>query len=310
MKWTPDLVSVVVTTHYRNEWLGEAIESALGQTHDPVEVVVVDDSGERFAEEVAAEYDVTYVAHERNSGDNVARNTGLEHASGEYVQFLDDDDVLRSEKLARQVAVFEGDPAVGVVSCGLDNGGDEVLPTPGQRGDVLREALTLRMLPCVTTAMLLRRSVLEGVLPLTQRPARSDVDWRIDLALVTRFDYVDRVLVEKRVHEGNRGASLVGREEDLRLLAEYADLYERFEPAFGHTVRRDIYRAYAEHVLSVRGRSWAATRLATLACYHAVRAGELDVGTLGLAAVSPLGGSVYSALRPVYAGLVGRSRPR
>ena len=306
MKRTPGLVSVVVTTHYRNEWLGEAIESALAQSYQPVEVIVVDDSGERFAEGTVAEYDVTYVAHEENCGDNEARNTGLEHASGEYVQFLDDDDVLRPEKFARQVALFEADPGVGVVGCGIDNGGEVVSPTPSQRGDVLREALTLRMLPCVTTAMLLRRSALDRVLPLTQRPARSDVDWRIDLALSTRFDYVDRVLVEKRVHEGNKGGSLVGREEDLRLLAEYADLYDRFEPAFGHGVRRDIYRAYAEHVLSVRGRSWAATRLAALACYHGFAAGDLDVGTLGLAAVSPFGRSVYTALRPVYAGLVGR----
>lgn len=132
------------------------------------------------------------------------------------------------------------------------------------------------------------------------------MDWRIDLALSTRFDYVDRVLVEKRVHEGNRGATLVGREEDLRLLAEYADVYDRFDPSFGHGVRRDIYRAYAEHVLSVRGRSRAATKLAVLACYHGLRAGDPELGTLGLAVVSPFGRSVYTALRPVYAGLVGR----
>lgn len=309
MNRTTGLVSVVVTTHYRNEWLGEAIESVLAQTYDPVEVIVVDDSGERFAKPVVEAYHdagVRYVAHERNRGDNVARNTGLEHAGGEYVQFLDDDDLLRPEKVARQVAVFDADPAVGVVSCGIENGGDVVLPTPSQRGDVLREALTLRMAPCVTTAMLLRRSALDRVLPLTQRPARSDVDWRIDLALSTRFDYVDGVLVEKRAHEGNKGASLVGREEDLRLLSEYADLYDRFEPEFGHAVRRDIYRAYAEHVLSARGRSWAATRLATLACYHGLRAGELDLGTLGLAAVSPFGRPGYTALRPVYAGLMRR----
>jgi glycosyltransferase involved in cell wall biosynthesis len=304
MNGTPGLVSVVITTHYRNEWLGGAIESALAQTHPAVEVFVVDDSGERFAEPVVEEYDVTYLAHERNRGDNEARTTGLASARGEYVQFLDDDDRMRPAKLARQVAVFETHPEVGVVGCGVDTGDEVVLPPSSHRGDVLREALTLRMFPCVTSTMLLRRSVLEAVLPLRQRPARSDVAWRIDLALRTEFDYVPAVLLDRRVHDANRGASLVGREEDLRLLAEYADCYDRFEPAFEHSVRHRLYRAYAEHLLGDEGGSWQATRLAALACYHGLRAGELSLGSFGLAAVSPLGRRGYRALQPVYTALV------
>lgn len=51
------LVSIVVTTHYRNRMLREAIESALGQTYEPIELIVVDDSGERHAEAAIEAYD-------------------------------------------------------------------------------------------------------------------------------------------------------------------------------------------------------------------------------------------------------------
>jgi glycosyltransferase involved in cell wall biosynthesis len=109
------LVSVVIPTYYRNDGLRRAIESALSQTYDPVEVIVVDDSGERYAEPVAREYDVTYIAHEENLGGNPARNTGIKAASGEYIQLLDDDDRLLPEKLERQIPALEADPSVGVV---------------------------------------------------------------------------------------------------------------------------------------------------------------------------------------------------
>lgn len=57
-------VSVIITTFYLNDTLGAAIERALGQTYPGIDVIVDDDSGERFAEEVVDGYDVTYVAHD------------------------------------------------------------------------------------------------------------------------------------------------------------------------------------------------------------------------------------------------------
>src|SRR6056297_2960635 len=103
-------VSVIIPTYNRAKTLLRAIDSALAQTIDDLEVVVVDDGSTDNTESVLAAYDdprVRPVIHETNQGANVARNTGLEHACGEYVAFLDSDDEWHPAKLERQLAVLE-----------------------------------------------------------------------------------------------------------------------------------------------------------------------------------------------------------
>ena len=99
-------VSVVIPTYNRADLLPRAIDSVLDQTHDDLELVVVDDGSTDNTEAVVESYDdprVRYVAHETNRGANVARNTGIEAADGEYVAFLDSDDEWRPRKLELQL---------------------------------------------------------------------------------------------------------------------------------------------------------------------------------------------------------------
>lgn len=112
-------VSVIIPTYERPDHLVGAIETVLGQTHDAVEVVVVDDgSSTSYAAEMAARHDpVRCVTHEENRGAAAARNTGIEAANGTYVAFLDDDDRWHESKLERQVAALEAQPDAGLVSC-------------------------------------------------------------------------------------------------------------------------------------------------------------------------------------------------
>ncbi|ELY44546.1 glycosyltransferase family 2 protein [Natronorubrum sulfidifaciens] len=103
-------VSVIIPTYNRATTLPRAIDSALTQTVDDLEVVVVDDGSTDETGSVLASYDdprVRPVVHATNQGANVARNTGLEHAGGEYVAFLDSDDVWHPEKLERQLECLE-----------------------------------------------------------------------------------------------------------------------------------------------------------------------------------------------------------
>jgi len=99
-------VSAIVPTYDRAEVLGRAIDSVLAQTHTDVEVVVVDDAstdGTPAVVERRRDPRLTYVAHEENRGAPAARNTGIRHAEGEYVAFLDSDDEWRPRKLERQL---------------------------------------------------------------------------------------------------------------------------------------------------------------------------------------------------------------
>jgi glycosyltransferase involved in cell wall biosynthesis len=104
------LVSVIIPTYNRAETVSRAIDSVLDQSHDDLEVLVVDDGSTDDTESVLESYDderVRPIYHETNQGANVARNTGIEHARGKYVAFLDSDDEWRPEKLEAQLDLLE-----------------------------------------------------------------------------------------------------------------------------------------------------------------------------------------------------------
>lgn len=99
-------VSVVIPTYNDSDVLSRAIDSALGQTVSDIEVIVVDDASRDSPEESVEAYDderLRYFSHDVNRGGSAARNTGIEHARGEYVAFLDADDEWLPTKLERQL---------------------------------------------------------------------------------------------------------------------------------------------------------------------------------------------------------------
>jgi glycosyltransferase involved in cell wall biosynthesis len=109
------MVSVVIPTYNRTHKTFAAIESVLSQTHPNVEVIVVDDGSKDGSAEVveqfvnqkaAAGHRVVFVA-QRNQGASAARNTGIANAKGQYIGFLDSDDLWLPEKLEWQLKAFE-----------------------------------------------------------------------------------------------------------------------------------------------------------------------------------------------------------
>ncbi|MFC4407864.1 glycosyltransferase family 2 protein [Haloarchaeobius iranensis] len=221
------LVSIVIPTYYRNHELVEAIESVEEQSYSNVETIVVDDSGERNAESVVEGRDIKYIAFDENRGAQSARMEGIETATGKFVQLLDDDDRLQEDKLKKQVALLREEDDVGVVYSGFVwKDGGVVLPNKDIRGDVLKQALTFKMAPCITSTMLIQSSLLEEVLPFKDRPGADDIGFKIELALRTEFDFVDEPLVIRRDSEGSRGKSWGSYEGRLQILEDYEDVYE------------------------------------------------------------------------------------
>lgn len=104
------LVSTVVPTYNRAESLAATVDSVLAQTHEELEVIVVDDASEDDTAAVVESYDdprVRFRQHDENRGGSAARNTGIEAAEGEYVAFLDSDDRWLPSKLERQLAALD-----------------------------------------------------------------------------------------------------------------------------------------------------------------------------------------------------------
>ncbi|HYC23087.1 MAG TPA: glycosyltransferase [Candidatus Bathyarchaeia archaeon] len=110
----PPLVSVVIPTYNRPDRLRRAVESVLGQTHENVEVIVVNDDGgpvEELLADFAESSKIVYVKLGVNRERSAARNAGLALARGEFVAYLDDDDWYEPEHVATLVAALRSSGA-------------------------------------------------------------------------------------------------------------------------------------------------------------------------------------------------------
>lgn len=122
------LVSVIIPTYSRPNYIERAIKSVKNQVYKPVEIIVVDDNGvgtnyQKETEYLLAPYiesgEIVYIAHDVNKNGAAARNTGFHAANGEYLTFLDDDDVILPEKISKQVyAIENSDENVAAAYCG------------------------------------------------------------------------------------------------------------------------------------------------------------------------------------------------
>lgn len=108
-------VAVIIPTYNHAHYLAAAIESALGQTTPPREVIVVDDGSKDDPAAVTARYPSVKLVRQENQGLSAARNTGMRASSSEYLVFLDADDQLLPDALAKQLELFAEHPDCGMV---------------------------------------------------------------------------------------------------------------------------------------------------------------------------------------------------
>lgn len=99
-------VSVVIPTYQDSEYLPDAIQSVAAQTHQDLEVVIVDSGRSTWIDALASERDWLCYVPTKPNGVSAARNDGIEHATGEYIAFLDVDDYWHPQKLEAQLAAM------------------------------------------------------------------------------------------------------------------------------------------------------------------------------------------------------------
>ena len=115
----PPLVSLIIPCHNAGRWLAGTLESALAQTWPATEILVINDGSTDESATVAQPFAArgVRVITQPNQGASAARNHGLRLARGEFIQFLDADDLLSPDKIARQVGLLQAKPAGSVASC-------------------------------------------------------------------------------------------------------------------------------------------------------------------------------------------------
>jgi glycosyltransferase involved in cell wall biosynthesis len=112
-------VSVIVPVYNVEKYIAETISSVLAQTFTDFELLIIDDESKDGSIEICESFPDSRIKiiRQKNRGLAGARNTGIRHAQGEYLAFLDSDDVWRSQKLAKHVQHLDANPSIGVSFC-------------------------------------------------------------------------------------------------------------------------------------------------------------------------------------------------
>lgn len=106
-------VSILIPLYNSEEFISETIESCLQQSYPNIEIIIIDDGSTDGSVNIAKDYEKKYqniiVESQKNSGASKARNRAFELSTGEYIQYIDADDLLDSEKISLQMAVLENE---------------------------------------------------------------------------------------------------------------------------------------------------------------------------------------------------------
>lgn len=198
----PPLVSVIVPVYRGERFLDAALASVAAQTHQAVEVIVVDDGSPDRSAEIAQRRSGVRVLRQANAGVAAARNAGLAAASGPLIAFLDQDDEWKPGRLEVGIAHLDANPDVAVALCHLDMTLLEGTPRPPW---FRREWIGNPQPGYTPTTWLVRREAFEVVGDFdTSFRVACDSDWLArakDAGL--RIAMLPDVLASWRVHDAN-----------------------------------------------------------------------------------------------------------
>ena len=222
-------VTIIAASYNGEAFLQETLESAFAQKFDSFEVIFVDDGSEDGTAEIAQSFPVRYV-HQSNQGLPAARNAGLALARGEFIAFLDDDDVLPPTKLALQARYLSEHPETGCVLGRQEWILDGVEAPAMVRDPVFDELGGIQLV----TAMI-RRQVLEelgGFDPTYRYAEDRDLFIRMREHGVT-YAVLPDVVLRKRLHGSNMTMNAPEAHPMLRSLREKLERERRREEGGG-----------------------------------------------------------------------------
>jgi glycosyltransferase involved in cell wall biosynthesis len=213
-------VTVIIPTYNAAGFLQECVESVLKQTYSNFEIIVVDDGSTDNTREVLAPYisqNLIKYYYQQNQGQGRARNLAIRNSSGEFVAFLDADDLWASpQKLEKQIALLRNNERIGLVYSDAIYFGDtwekqkqasrKLREYEKRKAEYFRHGDTYKSLLkfnyIVTSSVVVRRSVLEktGVFWIQVRFCE-DIHLWLRIAQISDIDYSPESLVKRRFHQ-------------------------------------------------------------------------------------------------------------
>ena len=246
------IVSVIMNCLNCSKYLREAIDSVYAQTYKDWEIIFWDNASTDTSGDIANSYDskLRYFRGEKTVSLGHARNLAIEKLRGEFIAFLDCDDIWLPTKLEKQIPLFDN-PKVGLVFCNsiffndkgkIKNLYDKRKPP---KGNVFRSILTGYFLSMET--VVIRRRALESLEEWFDERFNmaEEGDLFIRIAHSWEFDYIDEPLSKWRVHGSNwslnKHNELFSVEAEM-MIEKYKTLYENFERDYD----KELYLLRAE----------------------------------------------------------------
>ena len=211
-------VTVLIATYNRAHYICEAVDSVLAQAYKDYEIIIVDDGSTDKTREVLQKYaDKISYLYKDHKNQAAALNFGISRSKGEYIAFLDDDDIWLPNKLTVQIPVFEKDLEIGIVGAEmyLTNEKDEITSHWKRAQNLQENFASLYDYNCLGfPSVVARKSCIEKVggfdegLVTTQ-----DYDLWLRMAPICKFRCLDVPLVKWRIHGMNKHKN---REQKLK----------------------------------------------------------------------------------------------
>ena len=227
------MISVIMPVYNASKYICQAVESILNQTYKDIELILIDDIGTddsiELVKKTFSDNRIKYFRNDKNMGIAYSRNRGLEVATGEFVAFMDDDDIVPLNRFELEMSFLKENPdidAVGGRYCVIDENGD----IKGYSYDTLQNPLFIKAClmfydPLGNGSMLFRRSIVidNDIRFKDNCYGMEDYLFWIDFSLVGNISNVKEVLLCWRNVEGNETGRCTGEMKQKRAF-KFADI--------------------------------------------------------------------------------------
>lgn len=269
----PPLVSAIIPAYNRPERTSRAITSAVEQSYSPIEIIVVDDGSQPPipADVMPSDESVDnyIVRHDENRGANVARNTGIDHASGEYVAFLDSDDEWKPTKIERQIGQLSNSNYQSSYTSvkQVDSSGQENAIRRAVSSGDLSDSLIKGNVIGTFSSFCISASVIDDAgRPDPDLPSWQDWEWYLRLSETVKFGAIEEALTIRH-NEGDQISSSFTPKRDIAYPAVLEQIRQlsitdsQLREGKGHVTFQLGYSALSNHRFSeARALFWQALR--------------------------------------------------
>jgi len=236
------LVSVVIPTYKRSNYIQRAVNSVIDQTYKIMEILIIDDNGagnkyqietEKKINELAKRHkNIKYILHNENRGAPAARNTGILNANGECIAFLDDDDYWKSNKIKEQVKFLD---EYDIVLTGSVYINSQYKFPEFKKKEITADDLKKRNYGGTTSSLLIRKRVLIQYMFDIELKKSQDYDLYIRLSQNYRIKYINKPLVvfDYNIHRERITNQMLKTDIDICHYKEYYNFYDKHRDFFG-----------------------------------------------------------------------------